>query len=117
MERLLFLGFFMIFFFHITACLFVLLADLAVYIDDDETLKHSWIYDNDYQNLEPIDKYIVSTYFVITTVSTVGYGDISATTTFERVYCACLMLFGVTIFTFISGALSSILSNYDHQQA
>ena len=41
----------------------------------------------------------------------------SASTTLERFYCVILMLTGVSIFTFISGALSSILSNYDNSQA
>ena len=61
--------------------------------------------------------YIMSLYFIVTTTSTVGYGDLSASTTIERIYCVIIMLAGVTAFTFISGALSSILSNYDTSQA
>ena len=34
-----------------------------------------------------------------------------------HIYCICIMLAGVTAFTFISGALSSILANYDTSQA
>lgn len=59
----------------------------------------------------------MSFYFIISTVATVGYGDIKAVNAWERVFCVFLMLFGVTVFTFVSGALSSILSNYDNQQA
>ena len=59
----------------------------------------------------------MSFYFIVTTTSTVGYGDLSASTTVERFFCIVTMLAGVTAFTFISGALSSILSNYDNQQA
>ena len=61
--------------------------------------------------------YVFAIYFVVTTISTVGYGDMSAATPLERIYCVVLMLTGVSIFTFISGALSSILSNYDNSQA
>ena len=50
-------------------------------------------------------------------MTTVGYGDISATNTYERLFCIVLMFVGVSCFTFISGALSSILSNYDQSQA
>jgi hypothetical protein len=32
-------------------------------------------------------------------------------------FCIFLMLFGVLLFTFVSGALASILANYDAQQA
>ncbi len=48
-----------------------------------------------------------------TTVSTVGFGDVSSVNTYERIYCMTLMIVGVTAFTFVSGALSSILSTYD----
>lgn len=37
--------------------------------------------------------------------------------TYERLYGCALMLIGVLSFTFISGALSSILSSYDIKQA
>ena len=59
----------------------------------------------------------MSLYFIVTTTSTVGYGDLSASTTVERMFCIVIMLAGVTSFTFISGTLSSILSNYDTSQA
>jgi len=61
--------------------------------------------------------YVVSCYFVLTTTATVGYGDISPKSTLERLYCMVLMITGVMIFTFISGALSSILSSIDTKQA
>ena len=61
--------------------------------------------------------YIYSAYFVTTTVTTVGYGDISPTNTVERIFVFFLMFTGVCAFTFASGALSSILSNQDHANA
>jgi hypothetical protein len=54
--------------------------------------------------------YIYSSYFIVTTMTTVGYGDQSANTTPERIFISILMICGVIVFTFISGALSSILS-------
>jgi hypothetical protein len=42
-------------------------------------------------------------------MTTVGYGDVSGTTTWERVYVILLMLVGVYSFTYISGALASII--------
>ena len=50
-------------------------------------------------------------------MTTVGYGDYSATTTVERVFVIFLMIFGVVAFTFISGALSSIITNFDQSSA
>lgn len=59
----------------------------------------------------------MSVYFTVTTVATVGYGDITPTNLYERMFCSFLMLSGVSGFTFVSGALASIISNYDQSQA
>lgn len=67
--------------------------------------------------MEPLDLWSVSVYFAVTTMTTVGYGDMSANTTYERFFCIVLMVIGVVCFTFISGSLSSVLSNYDSTNA
>jgi hypothetical protein len=41
----------------------------------------------------------------------------SARTTPERIFCIILMVVGVIVFTFISGAIASVISNYDEQGA
>ena len=74
-------------------------------------------YDQYYADLPPASKYILTIYFTITTMTTVGYGDMSANTTVERTFCCVLMIFGVVSFTFVSGALSSIISNKDATEA
>jgi len=53
----------------------------------------------------------------VTTITTVGYGDIAAENTIERIICIILMITGVISFSFASGSLSSILSNYDQSVA
>lgn len=109
-ERLLFFSIFFVFFFHITACMFIFIGTL----DGDMS---SWMWDPYYYMMDAGQLYIMSLYFIVTTTSTVGYGDLSASTTLERIYCIVIMLAGVTAFTFISGALSSILSNHDTSEA
>mmetsp|Transcript_27296 Transcript_27296/g.36510 ORF Transcript_27296/g.36510 Transcript_27296/m.36510 type:complete len:264 (+) Transcript_27296:1271-2062(+) len=109
-ERLLFFAVFFIFFFHISTCMFIFIGTL----DYDTS---SWMWDPYYYMMDTDQLYIMSLYFIVTTTSTVGYGDLSASTTLERLYCIVIMIAGVTAFTFISGALSSILSNYDTSQA
>ena len=59
------------------------------------------------------DQYLLSVYFIMTTMTTVGYGDNYATTTPERIFAIVLMIFGVFKFGFVSGALSSIISSFD----
>jgi len=76
----------------------------------------SWIIKEQNDNneiFEGFNLYILSAYFTVTTVATVGYGDITPVNTNERVFCIVLMVVGVSSFTFVSGALSSILSSYD----
>jgi hypothetical protein len=50
---------------------------------------------------------------MITTISTVGYGDFTPKTSEERIIVSFLMLLGVCSFTYIVGALSSILTASD----
>lgn len=49
-------------------------------------------------------------YWAFTTLSTVGFGDLSARSEFERVVCAFVFLFGVSVFSYILGILMGILS-------
>ena len=105
-ERMMFFGIVFVFFFHISACMLVVVA----YFDTD---RNSWLL-SEYGTMGEMDMYVFAIYFVVTTISTVGYGDMSANTPLERFYCIILMLTGVSIFTFLSGSLTSILSNIDN---
>lgn len=112
-ERLAFFSFFFVIFLHVSSCLFIMLG-LA---SKDMNMQTSWVESFGFEDKEDFETYIIAVYFVLTTTATVGYGDISPTNTYERLYGCALMLIGVLSFTFISGALSSILSSYDIKQA
>ena len=58
--------------------------------------------------------YYVSFYWCITTITTVGYGDISGTNNPERMFCAFVMFIGVIMFSLANGALASIISQEDN---
>ena len=105
-ERIMFFCVFFVLLYHIFACMFIFLREM-------DTEGGSWL-NSEYNLYSDLDLYITACYFIMTTISTVGYGDISASTRLERCFMILLMLIGVSAFTFISGALSSILSNYDH---
>ena len=53
--------------------------------------------------------YVTSFYYTISTITTVGYGDISGQNTLERGMCIIIMMIGVISFSFATGSLSSIL--------
>jgi hypothetical protein len=94
---------------HIMACLWVLVGQF-------QENSGSW-YLPEIQDMGPWHQYTLSMYFVITTMTTVGYGDFSGQTTSERLFVIFLMLIGVLSFTYISGALASVISNVDSSQA
>jgi energy-converting hydrogenase A subunit M len=46
-------------------------------------------------------------------MSTVGYGDVNPSNMNERIYLIFVMAFGVVVFTFFSGSLSSMMQSID----
>lgn len=57
--------------------------------------------------------YFTALYFSMTTITTVGYGDISATNSTERIICVLLHIIGVLCYSLAAGSLTSILVNHD----
>ena len=104
-ERLLICAVGFLFFTHIFGCFFVIIG--SNFADSD---RDSWYNKPHVKQMGTWDRYIYSLYFIVTTITTVGYGDQSAGTTSERIFVNLLMICGVVVFTFISGALSSILT-------
>ena len=62
------------------------------------------------------DLYITAIYFTVTTIVTVGYGDIAAFSMAERIFCIILMLIGVVAFSYATGSLASMISNADSKE-
>jgi potassium voltage-gated channel Eag-related subfamily H protein 6/hyperpolarization activated cyclic nucleotide-gated potassium channel 2 len=60
--------------------------------------------------------FITAWYFTITTVTTVGYGDFNATNTTEMIFGSFIMVIGVVLFSYISGALASFMTSADASQ-
>jgi hyperpolarization activated cyclic nucleotide-gated potassium channel 2 len=83
----------------------------------DEGSKENWIYSKDFVDMNEYDLYITSFYFSVTTIVTVGYGDITAISSTEKIVAVFLMIIGVIAFSFATGALSSIIANIDQSEA
>jgi len=66
----------------------------------------NWIDEKGFNEANGSDLYVISIYFCITTLTTVGYGDINGTSKVERIFCIGLMLFGVVSFSFATSSLS-----------
>lgn len=84
-------------------------------MDDDS--KTNWIYLKGMTDAEDVELYVTAFYFTVTTLVTVGYGDITPQSVPEKLMCIVLMMLGVVAFSITTGALSSIISSYDSQEA
>ena len=56
------------------------------------------------------NKGLLATYYAFTSLSTVGFGDYEPRSDIERLVCAFILLFGVSIFSYIMGKFIEILS-------
>ena len=56
-------------------------------------------------------EYVTSLYWVVTTMSTVGYGDLLPQTVFERFMTMWVMIGGVAFFATITGTISEVISS------
>lgn len=110
-RRLLFLALILILLQHVVACLWIFIA----YFNWNN--RKNWIFAYDFVDLEDWELYIMSFYFTVTTIMTVGYGDITPKSVPEWILCIILMLVGVVSFSFATGAISSIISNQDSAAA
>lgn len=64
------------------------------------------------EEMDNTSRLIVSCYFALTTLSTVGYGDYYPITDIEIMTAVTLMLCGVAFFSYIMGSFIEIISNY-----
>lgn len=62
---------------------------------------------------DPLTNYIKAIYFTFTTLTTVGYGDISAKTNPQMLYAAAIQVTGVGVFGYILSNVASILGRSD----
>lgn len=56
---------------------------------------------------------IICCYFALTTLSTVGYGDLTPITNFEKICGIIIMILGIAFFSYIMGNFNDVLINYD----
>jgi len=76
----------------------------------------NWISNINVLNENFLTKYITSFYFLMTTMTTVGYGDIVCISPVERIFHIILLAIGTTIYTFIVSKVGNYLRDQSHEQ-
>lgn len=112
MQRLLAFLLVIIFINHVLSCLWIIAA--KVNTEENWYKAHELKYKLEHTDEIPNSElYLLSFYFVSTTVTTVGYGDITGVNMVEKVFCVIMLFVGVMCFSFASGSLSSLITSYD----
>lgn len=87
---------------HILACIFYFFT--TIHVD-------SWLNNVDLLGQAVIENYIASVYWIVTTICTVGFGDIVSTRNMEIYLNLLAIMIGVIVYSFLVGMLSSILNS------
>ena len=74
--------------------------------------EEQFITKNDIDKMTPVEQTILVTYFMFTTISTIGLGDYHPISNFERIVCTFLFVAGVTIFSVIMGNFIKIIDTF-----
>ena len=81
--------------------------------EGDEHSSQSFIKYFEMDKMKSSEKLVISCYFALTTLSTVGYGDYHPVSNIERILAVLIMLGGVAFFSYIMGNFIEIISNYE----
>lgn len=94
---------------HLFACFWHLAASF-------EDPHRNWIVANGFEDQGAGGRYLVSLYWVVQTITTVGYGDIIISNMFEQIIAILGMLAGVIFFSITVSSLSRIVGNSDKKK-
>lgn len=78
-------------------------------INDGKTI--SFIEKYGFEYYSNSKKLVICCYFVMTTLTTVGYGDFSPQTNFEKIIGIIIMILGIAFFSYIMGNFTDVLAS------
>ena len=96
-------------------CLYGIYTFISIHIFIGHQSYPNWIVSMDLQNKNYFSLYITSFYFLMTTLSTVGYGDIVCSkSTIEICLQIIFLTVGVCIYSWIVSNIGNYIKNQDH---
>lgn len=109
-ERLLY--FFLIFvgLVHIISCIWFFFSKMS-------TDNHNWVNKYNIEEEDQGSQYLSSFYWTITTLTTVGYGDITPDNSIERFFCIFVMLGGVFFYSYTIGTITSVIGQIEKKKS
>jgi len=76
-----------------------------------------WLTISGIHDASNFDKYIISLYWAFTTMTTVGYGDVSPYTMSEKIYAMFSMLIACGVFAYVVGSIETIARRSNNMEA
>ena len=107
--RLLRFSFMVVIIVHVAGCFWYFLAWL--YDFDPST----WVVRSQLQEESTQALYLVSIYWVFTVITTVGFGDITAANSTERIYAIIVMGVGIAFYSYTISNISSVLASMNQR--
>ena len=100
----------LIFITHFFACFFFLQAKWQDFLDD------SWVVQEDLIGADISFQYTIAIYWALQTLTTVGFGDITIKTPFERMVAVSWMVIGVALYSYAIGTLTNVIERMDAER-
>ena len=97
-------------------CIFCMHFLICFHIFISNQYYPNWISVHNFQNYSFLENYINSLYFIITTMTTVGYGDIVGISLIERIFQIILLAIGSIAYSYILSTIGTYAKNENHAQ-
>lgn len=93
---------------HYMACLFFYVGSDSLNYE-----YRGWLVSKELVNKSKWDQYVTSMYWAFTTMSAVGYGDITPVTHLEKITCLVAMVTSCGIFAYTVNSIGNIVSRFN----